>query len=136
MFVGDSWFSSIKTVIELALQGLNYVGQVKQCHKDLPKKYLEGMMERIAPRNWIVMPSVKPMIPLKSETGCSCKHTGNWVQVQLKECTYLHHESKPRFCHASPTFQSQILVTRGREGCEDHRAAIYPYQILHKNWDR
>ena len=56
---------SVKTVVQLASRGLNFIGQVKQCHKNFPKKYLEDLMERMSPGNWIVMHSVEPMVPVK-----------------------------------------------------------------------
>ena len=66
-YVGDSWFSSLKTVIEMASRGFNYVGQVKQCHKNFPKEYLEKFMENMSPGNWTIMRTIKPMTPVEGK---------------------------------------------------------------------
>ena len=57
-YVGDSWFLSLKTVIKMASYGFNFVGQVKQCHKNYPKKYLENIMENMPLGNWVVMRTI------------------------------------------------------------------------------
>ena len=61
-YVGDSWLTSVETTLELASPGVNFVGQVKQCYKNFPWKYLEKEMECYKPGNWIIMQLIVPMI--------------------------------------------------------------------------
>ena len=64
-YTGDSWFASAKTTVELVARGINFVGQVKQCCKNFPRKYLEQTMESFEPGHWVVMQTVVPMIPVE-----------------------------------------------------------------------
>ena len=36
----DSWFSSVKTGIQCAIRGINYIGAIKTAHSGFPKKFL------------------------------------------------------------------------------------------------
>ena len=46
LWLGDSWFASVKTTIQLAPYG-NFIGIVKTAHSFFPKKWLENKM-----KNW------------------------------------------------------------------------------------
>ena len=41
--VGDSWFGSVKTALNLRKNGLHFIGQVKTAHKKFPKKGLKDL---------------------------------------------------------------------------------------------
>ena len=55
IFVGDSWFSSAKVVIELQKCNYHYIGQVKTNHANFPKAWLEEYMEDMAPGHWMLL---------------------------------------------------------------------------------
>ncbi len=55
VFIADSWFSSVKTCVELTKRGFKFMGQVKTAHRNFPKKHLEDFMVDMAPGNWCVL---------------------------------------------------------------------------------
>ena len=44
MWIGDSWFASVKTAVEIAPFG-NFIGIVKTAHSFYPKKWIENKMK-------------------------------------------------------------------------------------------
>ena len=40
-FMGDSWFSSVETAVEMKLRGHHYIGVVKTSHSGFPKAWLQ-----------------------------------------------------------------------------------------------
>ena len=44
-FIGDSWFASVQTAEQVFNEGHQFIGIVKNGHKNFPKSYLEAKMK-------------------------------------------------------------------------------------------
>ena len=55
LWLGDSWFGSVKTVANAARRGVHAVTMVKTAHSRSPKKFLEAEMQGMPGGVWIVL---------------------------------------------------------------------------------
>jgi len=53
MFLGDSWFGSVKTCVKVAKAGYHGCFMVKIAHSRSPKKFLEDTMKDFSRDTWI-----------------------------------------------------------------------------------
>ena len=54
-FLGDSWFGSVKSAIEVAQCGHHTIMSVKTTHSRFPKKFLDDTMKSYPGGTWITM---------------------------------------------------------------------------------
>ena len=55
LLVGDSWFGSVRSAVEVAQQGHHAVLAVKTAHSRFPKKFLDDTMKEFPGGTWITM---------------------------------------------------------------------------------
>ena len=61
----DSWFSSVKTGLQCAVHGVNYIGAIKTAHSGFPKKYLFEKLKDLPGGTQLVMEGVHSKIEEK-----------------------------------------------------------------------
>ena len=54
-YLGDSWFSSVETALEMALRGYHYIGVIKTAHSGYPKLFLEEKMKNYPAGSHLVL---------------------------------------------------------------------------------
>ncbi len=82
-FIGDSWFASVKTCVELAKKGYKFMGQVKTAHRNFPKKHIEEFMKDMAPGNWCVL---KTEVHLGPDSNGNIKNPLTMFAIGYKYC--------------------------------------------------
>ena len=55
LFLGDSWFGSVKCCANIKLRGGHSILQIKTNHSRSPKLYLENLMKDFPGVTWVVM---------------------------------------------------------------------------------
>ena len=55
LFVGDSWFGSVKSAVEIAQNRHHCVLAVKTAHSRFPKKFMDNTMKNYPGGTWITM---------------------------------------------------------------------------------